>query len=86
MSDHNEYTAGWNAPGYLPDSDPGEFDTFDDAKRYIIEELKRQEDEAGEDDEELAEDFAALAEDVNLESEPFSVMGPDGYAYWVACE
>lgn len=81
------FIAGWNQPGYLPESDPEEFDTFDEAKRYIIDEIKRAEDDAGDsDDEELAEDLCALAEDINLESDPFSVLAPDGFAYWVTEE
>lgn len=32
--------AGWNMPGYMPDSDPAEFDNFEDARAYIAEELR----------------------------------------------
>lgn len=81
-----KYVAGYNQPGYLPETEPEEFDTWDEAWRYIISVIKDAEDDAGDaDDEELAEDLAAFAEDVNLESrgEPFSTLGPDGYAYWV---
>lgn len=80
------YIAGYNQPGYLPESDPEEFDTWDEAWRYIIGVIKDAEDDAGDaEDEELAEDLAAFAEDVNLvtRNEPFSALGPDGYAYWV---
>jgi len=29
------YVAGWNMPGYLPETDPVEFDTFTDAIDYL---------------------------------------------------
>lgn len=66
------FVAGWNMPGYLPDSEPAEFSDAEDAKRYIIEELKRMEDST--DDESEAEALAAFAEDVNLESDEFSAQ------------
>lgn len=75
------YVALWNMPGCLPEMEPMEFETFDEAKRAIIDELKAAEDRAESEDE--AEDFCSLAEDVNLESRPFSVVAPDGYAYCV---
>lgn len=63
------FVAGWNMPGYMPDNDPATFATFDDAKRYIIAELKIAEENADTEDE--AETLAAFAEDVNLQSGPF---------------
>lgn len=29
------YVAGWNMPGFMPDSEPAEFDNADDALEYI---------------------------------------------------
>lgn len=75
------FVAGWNMPGYMPDSEPAEFDSADGAKRYIIDAIKRAEDET--DSEALAESLAGFAEDVNLESDEFSTRGPDGLVYWV---
>lgn len=31
------YTAGWNIPGCLPESEPQEFDTFSEAKAYLVD-------------------------------------------------
>lgn len=31
--------AGWNMPGYMPDSEPAECDSFEQARDYIVEEL-----------------------------------------------
>lgn len=72
------FVAGWNLPGHLPDEEPAGFDTFYEAKQYVIDELKQAEDEAGErGDEETAEDFCHAAEDVNLKSSPFEIIaGP----------
>ncbi|TKW76784.1 MAG: hypothetical protein DI543_19145 [Bradyrhizobium icense] len=63
------FVAGWNMPGYMPDCEPAAFATFDEAKRYIIGEIKRDEEHA--ESEEEAETLAAFAEDVNLQSGPF---------------
>lgn len=78
------FVAGWNMPGYMPDSEPAEFDNADDAKRYIIDQIKEDEDAAAtEEDEAEAEDLAALAEEVNLESDEFTTRTVGGYCYWV---
>jgi len=34
------YIAGWNMPGYMPDSEPAQFDDADDAREYILDELQ----------------------------------------------
>ena len=31
--------AGWNMPGYMPDNEPADFETFEQARGYIVEEL-----------------------------------------------
>lgn len=75
------YVAGFNTPGYLPVSELSEFDDVEDAKNYIIHEIKHTEEYS--DSEELAESLAAFAEDVNLCSGEFSAAGPEGLVYWV---
>lgn len=74
------WVAGTNQPGYMPDSDPAEFETFDEAKRFIIGEMKYDEENA--EREEVAEGLAALAEEVNLESSEFSYI-INNRVYWV---
>ena len=75
------WVAGWNMPGYLPDSEPAEFDNAEDAKQYIIDAVKRAEDET--EDETEAETLCAFAEDVNLETaDEFSAQCLQ-YVYWV---
>ena len=75
------FVAGWNMPGYMPESEPAEFADADDAKSYIVESIKNAEDSA--ENEEHAEALAGFAEDINLENDEFSVHGPDGFVYWV---
>jgi len=62
------FAVGWNTPGYLSDGEPIECETFDDAKRCLIDELLHDADNAS--TERKAEDLAAMAEDVNLWSSP----------------
>lgn len=33
------FTAYWNVPGYLPDVEPVDFDTKDEALRYLADEI-----------------------------------------------
>lgn len=74
------YVAGWNMPGYMPDNEPAEFDNKEDAKEYIIETLKRFEDEAQEGGE--AETYCHGAEDINLAGDTFSQQ-IGNYVFWV---
>lgn len=36
------WVAGWNMPGYMPDSEPAEFETFADACEYIADAMEEQ--------------------------------------------
>ncbi len=60
------WVSGWNLPGYMPDNEPAEFDSAEDAKQYIIDAVKRAEEET--EDEAEAETLCGFAEDVNLET------------------
>lgn len=77
------FSAGSNNPGFLPDSTPDGFPTFDDAKRAVIAAMRSDADDA--ETEEQAEDLTHAAEDVNLESGPFRVTVA-GREYWVSDE
>ncbi|NIT36966.1 MAG: hypothetical protein GTN49_10795 [candidate division Zixibacteria bacterium] len=39
------FRAGWNMPGYLPETDPVSFDDFDEAREFISDELDRAADD-----------------------------------------
>lgn len=70
------YVAGWNRPGYLPESEPQAFDTFDDAVRYIAASLHEEWLEFG-------EPTAPYALHVDADkSEAYALYL--GFAYWVA--
>lgn len=80
------YVAGWNMPGYLPEMEPAEFDDFDSAKRFLIDEMKRTEEQFGEsDDEDAAEEVCHDAEAVNLWSTPDSITSYGAnLAWWIS--
>jgi len=78
------FIAGFNIPGYMPEAEPVEFDSFVDAKQYVIACIKH--DENNVQDESDAETLCALAEDVNLESNAFTTQVVAGCVYWVVQE
>jgi hypothetical protein len=39
------WAAGWNMPGYMPDSEPVAFPDWSSAQAYILDELRRAADE-----------------------------------------
>ena len=73
------WVAGWNMPGYMPDTDTAIFISEEDARAYIVEELERATE--GEDD---TENMDAIAEamDAMREGEGQTVTYA-GYVYWV---
>lgn len=36
-----QYVAGWNLAGYLPETEPETFDTLEDARAYLVDEVER---------------------------------------------
>lgn len=74
------WIAGCNMAGYMPEIEPAEFDNAEDAKQYIIDSVKRAEDET--EDETEAETLCGFAEDVNLQGDEFSAQCLQ-YVYWV---
>jgi len=80
----NGYAAGWNDPGYLPEMEPEEFRGLEDARRFLIAEAKRREDESadcGAEDE--ATEWSLFAEDLNFLSHSSAAYAPDGSEWWV---
>lgn len=80
------FTAGWNQPGYLPETDPVDFDDFDEAKDYVISEIDRTADNAH-----LVNDRSALDEcndaiddaDDWTDNNNYWQVYCDGYVYWI---
>lgn len=83
------WIAGFNMPGYLPESEPAGFATFEEAKAYIIGELDRHGDNAFDVGDSLrdtdpdaardlfdqADALSAAMEDLNLETRDHGRMG-----------
>jgi hypothetical protein len=44
------WVAGWNMPGYLPENDPAEFKTWEEARSYLMSELNTVSDQEDYDD------------------------------------
>ena len=58
------FVAGWNMPGYLPEMEPGEFDTADEARDFLVDEINRIGDDYWE-DEELLEEVESLTTEIH---------------------
>lgn len=92
-----KFIAGWNMAGYMPDSEPQEYDDFDDARDAVVEQMNERkydmeddlaELEGGEGSESLQsriEELKTLIEEVEQQDEEFSVVFY-GMAYWVKDE
>lgn len=76
------WSAGWNMPGYLPETEPCPFKSRPDAMAYMVGELHR----IGDTDLAVAEDYEAQAlslEGRDADGGDWYWLSPDGYAYWV---
>jgi hypothetical protein len=83
---HVFYTAMWNSPGCLPDSDtpPPVFKSYEEAAEYLADELATIGNDYEEGDRE-GDAFDRMAEECRESSEDdvFAMDGPDGYRYAV---
>lgn len=83
-----KWVAGWNMPGYMPEEPFAEFDTFEEARDYVVDELERVADgimgdaESVEDAEELTRVNGAIAW-VKRQRDEFTISPVQGYAYEV---
>ena len=82
------YIAGWNMPGYLPDTDPAVFETEGEATHYLISEIDLFWDEeylAGDSREAADNRWMDVYSSLPYETAPYSVQNGDGsLAFWVA--
>ncbi len=95
-----QYIAGFNQPGYLPDSDPVDFDDFDDAQSFIVDELEHAAEIAeGSGDPDAEADCEAAKEVAEMWTATSAQSGEswgsdirywqtfcDGYVYWITKE
>lgn len=88
MENNALYVAGWNVPGYLPESEPAIFDNETGAIRYLSDTVDRfwdddyaREDESHEDaDNRWADVFSNLP----YETAPFNIANNDhSLTFWV---
>lgn len=63
LDDATVYCAGWNMPGYMPETAPAEFATEEAARDYLCEELSRLAD--NEETEEAAAEYLAAHDAIN---------------------
>ena len=89
----HKYVAGWNMPGYMPDSEPAEFDDADDARAYIAEEMRNYAEVLEGVEDEECEKIAALNEAADvLENLITEEAGAEygntiaGWHYWISYE
>lgn len=79
------YVAGYNMPGYLPDSEPCEFDNQEDAKDYIISVIERLLEDLPETTY-LSEQYESLLDEMANQPDAFDddfsfIVG--NYCFWV---
>lgn len=82
------YAAGWNMPGFLPDSESFQFDDVDDAREYIAESIEDYADSLAnstDDSAESVEALLAVAEQVR-ESDGEIGVTVAGWHYWITAE
>lgn len=81
------FIASWNQPGYMPETDPEEFDDFDDAKGYVYDEIDRTLDNAHlTDDRDAMENCDRALDDIDVWRESdgdYWQTYCDGYVYWI---
>ena len=73
------WVAGWNMPGYLPDDDVHEFDTWAEAKEFMREELARMED----DPRQLQAELLYAQRDLEAEEGPTWDRLLGNYVMWI---
>jgi len=73
-----QWVAGYNMPGYMPDNEPAVFESFDDAKSYILETLENYIDDVAEGNPESTRilDWREMYENIKTAEEgDFSFVG-----------
>lgn len=81
LRDTPRFVAGWNMPGYMPDSEPASFDNVEDAREYVADEMANWlESQCSEGVE--CEDLRHALQIVREGSGEFGIT-VGGYHYWV---
>ncbi len=83
------YAAGWNMPGYMPETDPEVFETFAEGRDYLLDTVERFADSDADvmDAIELATKWDDLIDQIKaLPDEMYEWQGYDGdltLSFWV---
>ena len=81
-----KYTAGWNSPGCLPEHDPYVFDTYEEAREFLFDELSICADHeylsTQCDDWVLGDQFRSAAVEVRKQTVPFATSVGQT-VYWI---
>jgi hypothetical protein len=72
------FYAGWNMPGYMPDSESARFASFEEAAAYLAEEMARECEDSAQD---LIDDNTAAEKIADLESAQARLAEAKGPAY-----
>ena len=80
------YIAGWNMPGYMPDSEPQEFDDADEAREYIIEELQQLSDDLEDADDPLIAQLQECINGLNNSTDTEQAFNVGGYHYFITAD
>jgi hypothetical protein len=83
------YNAGWNMPGYLPETDPETCEDFDSAKGYLAATIERFRDSDYDvlDEDEVSAKWDELLEDLNgtAQDEDWGgYTGDSSLFFWIA--
>lgn len=74
------WVAGWNIPGYLPEMHPETFDSWEDAREFLINEIESfLEDSVG------SSALIALLREA-MADDSFQSAQVDGYVYWIVSD
>ncbi len=78
------FVAGYNMPGYMPDSEPADFDDVDDARSYLADEMRTFADQAADDEESKQEaaDLRTAADECEAGTGEYG-RTIAGYHYWI---
>ena len=78
------YIAGWNMPGYLPETDPVIFDNETDAIRYLSDAVDRFWDDDYAATDYASEKWADVQSNLPYETAPFNIVNNDcSLTFWV---
>jgi hypothetical protein len=82
------YTAGWNMSGYMPDSEPQQFDDLGEARDYIADSIESYADSLAQSTDDTADSVAVLYATAQFVRDDSGELGltVGGWHYWITAE